>query len=162
MNHNLKSIYNICIEQGFIKDIEYKTFANIVKQFHKDISLEVQLGYRFQPNGELGTFNIIRDIRRGRTIDWGASNKFKQKILDNGGIPFNKETAPNGEEWFIYFEDNNYYKWKWFKRKPTFIKNLIYYMFKPSSKNRRTISQVIKDNPLAAERYGVYKQSSIV
>lgn len=160
MSHNLKSIYKICLENKFIpEDTTYKQFFETLDEFHKDISYKVNRGYKYRPNERLGVFNIIKDIRKGKTIDWGKSNKVKQSIIDAGGIPYNKETAPEGEMWHIYYEDNSYFKWVWFKegKAINFIKNIKYYFFRPCTKNRRSIAQAIKEDELVTEIYGVYK-----
>lgn len=159
MSHNLKTIYKICISKNIIsKDITYKEFFSIINSFHKDISNEIQLGYKFKPNDRLGTFNVVKDIRRGKTINWGASNKLKDAIIQSGGIPYNKENAPSGEKWHIYYSDKDYFKWKWFKEKATeFIKNSKYYMFRACTKNRRTVGKVVKQNELISDNYAICK-----
>lgn len=159
MNHNLKSLYELCIRNGYIKKtIDYKTFSTVAREFHKEISEKVLRGYEFRPAENLGVFHIIKDIRRGKTINWGESNKRKAEIIASGRIPYDKEKAPDGIYYLIYFEDNEYFKWKWFKEKPTqFIRNVKFYLFKPCTYNRRTISKVIKADNLIKENYGVYR-----
>lgn len=34
-------------------------------------------------------------------INWVASNLRKQEIIDNGGVPYSKKNAPDGEFWFV-------------------------------------------------------------
>jgi len=159
MNHNLKTLYKVCIDNGYIApDIDYKTFSILIREFHKEISQRVLRGYKFRPGENLGQFHLVKDIRRGKTIDWGNSNKLKQSIIERGGVPYDKVNAPDGEEWLLYYQDNDYYKWKWFKEtSTTFIKNVKYYIFKPCTTNRRSIAKVIKEDDLITESYGTYK-----
>jgi hypothetical protein len=159
MSHNLKSIYNVCLENEYIpKGITYKEFFTTLNSFHKEISPKIMFGYKFRPNGRLGVFNVVKDIRRGKTINWGDSNKLKAAIIAQGGIPYDKKTAPDGEKWHVYYMDNEYFKWKWFKEGATeFIKNSKYYIFKACTKNRRTVGKVVNENKLVTVNYAVYK-----
>jgi len=111
----------------------------------------------FKPS-QIGIFDIKKDIRRGQSIDWGASNKRKQEIIDSGLTPFNKTTAPDGIEWFIYHEGGDYYKWRWFKDTGAlFISNIKYYTFTATRANLRGLAQCIKQNPFASLDYGIHR-----
>jgi hypothetical protein len=163
MTHNLKTIYKICIDNNFIsKDVTYKQFAEVIRECHIELSYNILRGYRFRPTGQLGDFYLVKDIRRGKTINWGASNKRKQEIIDAGETPLvgkaGTEESNNGKEWLMYFEDNDYFKWLWFKDTATkYLKNVKYYVFKPCTRNRRTIAKVIKEDSFITESYGTYK-----
>lgn len=155
MSHNLKSIYNICVKNELIpKDTTYKEFFTTLNTYHREISDKIMKSYIHKPNEQLGSFNVIRDIRRGKTINWGESNKLKDLLIKTGKVPYNKETAPDGEMWHIYYTDNDYFKWKWFKEGATqYLKNAKYYVFRACSRNRRTVGKVIKEDQLIAENY---------
>ena len=159
IQYNLKNIYLVCLTEGFIsKKIDYKTFSTIIREFNIDISKEILKGYKFSPGNRLGTFNIIKDIRRGKSINWGESNKYKQWLLDHNRLPFDKELAPDGEAWLVYFTDNTYYKWKWFKEGASkYIKNLNNFVFKPVTANRRNIAKVVKEDNFIPEGYVTFK-----
>lgn len=158
--YNTRAIYNLCIEQGIIQkdEIPYRLFYDVIKEFHKGISDKIITdAYQFRPS-EIGIFEIIKDVRRGKTIDWGASKKRKQEIIDEGGVPFNKVSAPNGVEWFVYHSGEDYFKWNWYKIKESnFIKNLKYYIFRAATGNRRAVGSAVKQNPFADLDYGIHR-----
>jgi hypothetical protein len=155
---NTREIYNICVQNGVInkKEIPYKLFYDVIRQFHKQLSDKIIFNtYQFKTN--IGQFEVLRDERRGKSIDWNASKKRKQDIIDSGGTPFNAQTAPHGIKWFIYHE-GDYFKWHWFKDTGiSFIKNIKYYVFKPTSDNRRAVAKAVKNNPFAELDYGVHR-----
>lgn len=156
--YNTRAIYNICIEKGIIQkdEISYRLFYDIIREFHKEISHKIILEtYRFKPS-EIGIFEVIKDIRRGKSINWHASKKRKQEIIDAGGTPYSKLSAPNGIEWFVYHEGEDYFKWHWFKdTSAKFIKNLKFYTFKVATGNRRAVAPAVKQNPFADLDYGI-------
>lgn len=156
--YTLKDIYQLGRLKGLIqKDITYKEFSEVSRDFNKEISSRiVNNAYKF--NFGLGLIELKRSLRRGKSINWDASKKLRQAIIDRGEIPFNKETAPEGAKWLIYFEGKDYYKWKWFKNHIVNLrKNVKYYIFRPMRKNRREIAKVVKENPFADIDYGIYK-----
>lgn len=155
--YNTRAIYNICIEKGILQknEIPYKLFYDIIREFHKEISNKIVFDtYRFKPS-EIGVFEILRLDRKGKSIDWNASKKRKQEIIDAGGTPYSKLNAPNGIEWFVYHE-GDYFKWNWFKDTGAkFVKNLKFYVFKAATGNRRAVAKAIKQNPFADLDYGI-------
>lgn len=156
---NLRDLFIVCIKEGFISpDVEYKTFSTIIREFNIDISTEILKGYKFSPGSRLGIFNLIKDIRRGKTVNWGESNKYRQRLIDQGKVPFDKELAPHGEEWLIFYTDNTYYKWKWFKNGASqYVKHIGNFVFKPVTANRRNIAKVVKEDKFIPENYVTYK-----
>lgn len=147
---NTRAIYLVCLEQGLIKEdtCTYREFYDIVREFNKQISEKIifsQYVYKLP----IGIFNVIKTERynNSKSINWGASKKRKQELIEQGLIPFNKKDAPDGVEWFIYNE-GDYFKWRWFQTKDAkFLKNLIKYHFKATTNNRRAIAKAVKDNP---------------
>jgi hypothetical protein len=156
--YNTRAIYDICVKQDIIdkNEISYRDFFNVIREFHKEISSKIIFDtYRFKPS-EIGVFEIIKDIRRGKSIDWNASKKRKQQLLDDGLVPFSKAEAPDGIKWFVYHEGSDYFKWNWFKDTGAkFIKNIKYYTFKVTTGNRRTVAPAVKQNPFADLDYGI-------
>jgi hypothetical protein len=158
--YNTKAIYTLCVEQGIINKDEfvYKDFYNVIREFHKEIAKKIiNDQYKFKPS-QIGIFEITKDIRRGQSINWGASNKRKQEIIDSGLVPYNKENSPEGIEWFIYHEGGDYYKWRWFKDTGAkFISNIKYYNFQAARANLRGLAKAIKENPFASLEYGIHR-----
>ncbi len=156
--YNTRAIYNLCVEQGILdkNEIPYIQFYHIVREFHREVSQKIIFNtYRFKPS-EIGFFEILKDQRKGKSIDWNASKKRKQEIIAAGGTPYNKAEAPTGIEWFIYHEGSDYFKWNWFKDTGAkFIKNIKYYVFKAATGNRRAVAKAVKQNPFADLDYGI-------
>lgn len=148
--YNTRSIYNLCIEQGLInkETCSYRDFYDVIREFHKGVSNKIIFNeYNFKIN--IGYFKVLRVARKGESINWGASKKRKQELIDSGLTPFNKTTALDGVKWFIYHE-GDYYKWSWFKDKAaTFIKNCKMYKFTPMTGNRRAVAKAVQLNPQA-------------
>lgn len=159
---NTKAIFNICNEKKYIEDIEYKLFAQVVREFNKKISIEILNGYKFHCWG-LGIFEILRVPRKVATINWNASNKFRKELIEKGITPYDKRDHPDGQMWFQYFTDPWYYKWSWYKTKATkYVTNSYYYTFTASFSNKRGIALVVKNNELAELDYELYTKNSIV
>jgi len=157
---NTKAIFKHAIENKLLpEDTDYVTFYNVVREFHKEIAIKIMNGYEFKPGYLLGNFHIVKDLRKGKTINWGASNKRKQELIDQGITPFNKATAPNGVEWFIYYTDNKYYRWRWLKDiRKNFTKRMKYYMFSAAANNRKALGKIVKANQdIILENYVTYK-----
>lgn len=161
---NIRSIYDLCLEKEYIiSSLTYNEFNKIVRDFNKEIADKILKGYKFQPGFRLGLFNIVRDIRRGQTIDWGASNKLKKEILAKGEILYDKEKNPEGKEWLLYYLDNEYFKWKWSKiGTAKYTPNILFFMFRASSRNRRIIGKIVREDKSIIDNYGEYKQVSIL
>ena len=86
-------------------------------------------GKEFKMGNNLSTLAIVRMNRDPRipAIDWGESNKYKDELLENGELLFNKETG-EGIKWHIYYTDGEYLKYYWRKGKCT-VKNKSVYRF---------------------------------
>lgn len=141
--------------------VSYKVFSEILREFHKQISDEIVSGYRFNPLKRLGTFRILCCDRTSKAtkfgdINWPESNKKKQELIDKGITPKDKDN-PDGEDWFIYYTDPFYFKWKWHKKtNHTYVKNMLYYFFKPTWHNKKKLSKEIKNNPLMTIGNDIY------
>lgn len=151
----LRDIYDLLITEGIIdkKEIPFKEFRPVIKEFYKLISNEIIFkAYKFTV-GEIGEFKIVRDKRRGKSINWGASNKRKQELIDAGEVPFNKDNAPDGVKWFIYHE-GDYFKWQWYKSH-TYVKNINVTAFRATRTNRVAVGAAVKNDPFAETTYGI-------
>lgn len=159
---NTKYIYNLCIEKGYIQDVDYKTFSLVIREFNKEISDKILKGYKFKAVN-LGIFEVLRVPRKKATINWNDSKKYKQELIEKGITPYSRDENPDGEKWFIYFTDPWYFKWVWFKTKASkYVGNLFYYTFTASFDNKRGIAKAIKNNNLAELDYELYTKNSIV
>lgn len=156
--YRLKEIYKIAIDNNLLpKNIEYKDFYYIVRDFNKSVSNKI-INDHYKFAFGLGLIEVLRTNRKGKSIDWHTSKQLKQALIDSGKTPFNKETAPEGEKWFVYFEGKDYFKWHWFKDKGCdFVKNVKYYVFKPMADNIKKVGKAVKENPFADLDYGIHK-----
>ena len=92
----------------------------------------------------LGTLAIYIATHVKPRIDWGESNKMKQCILDEGGIPKNIAN-PDGEKWLIYRTDKDYPFVKYLYNKAIF--NLQYYTISISNYNNCNRDGIVETKP---------------
>lgn len=129
--------------------LTYNAFFNIIEEFNKAISKEIISGYVFK--SPLGVIEIVKRKRKHKqlAINWSLSLKRKQQLIGEGKIPFDKENAPNGEHWYIYFTDNTRYKWTW-----TRAYNIYNWMgFYPTVNNNRQLGRAINKNEELKDTY---------
>jgi len=117
---------------GSLRDIDYKSYSEIVNLIGEEISKGVLLGNKYLFKKTLGNITIGRFPKTpGKlTIDWARSNKNKQEILNRGGVP--RLGDNNGENWLMYREDESYLAFNW-NRDGIKIKNGVYYSFKATN-----------------------------
>lgn len=137
--------------------ISIEIYKYVIKTFNKRIVEKILEGYKFNLGANLG-FIAIKRLKRNHnrlSINWGASKKLKKEIIERGGIPYNKETAPDGEKWFVYYTDDYKHLWFW-KRSWCTVKNKSFYAFRPTtgkSGNIKKLVKYIKDNPFVVTKY---------
>lgn len=83
-------------------------------------------------------------------IDWFASHKLKEEIIERGGTPQDKDEAPDGEKWLITYDlDKPYARFYWKKVQCT-VKNKTVYKFSPTrglKGNKERLTKRIKNSP---------------
>lgn len=119
-------------EYNNIKDSEInKNIYNfIIREFNLSISeLIVKEQYVLKMGYRLGNLECVRKTPKRKPINWDASNKNKQRLLDEGKIPYYKEDEKKAKEkglkykgikWLIRYNEDNVYvnhynKYKYFK-----------------------------------------------
>jgi hypothetical protein len=126
----------------------YEVYLKMLGYSNLEIAKEILRGgyYTF---GNAGKVYIREKARtflfKGRTvklpIDWGTSNKYKARLLEEGKIPYDQTDAPNGIKWHVYHNSDFGY-WFWWEA-GYFIENRGFFKFIPSKftkrGNRRTI-----------------------
>lgn len=133
---NAEALYKICRENNLLdENIPYKEFAMVAKEFNKEISREIVDGYSF--NTPIGVLSIIKCRKGSKAINWQLSLRNKQRLIDEGKTPYNKENAPEGERWFIYYTDTLRFKWQW-KKGPKIKK---WFGFIPCIANKRVLGK---------------------
>ena len=102
MTHTLTDIY-----KNYAKDVDSSidstVFRMLCSEFNMDIIDHILEGYMFNMGNQLSNISVKRVIRDNAkpTIDWGASNKYKKELLDQGEDLYNKETG-QGTKWYIF------------------------------------------------------------
>lgn len=157
ISYRLKDIHKIALERNSVSEnINYSDYYNFVRLFNRKICKEIiEKNYKF--NTGFGIIEIKKKPRTKPIINWGESNKLKQELINKGLTPFNKETSPDGINWFIYYETSITYKWNWFKDGSTmFIKDLNCWKFIPMTGNKKNLGRVISKDPFAELKYGIH------
>lgn len=157
--HSTKTIYKLLKEDNLIKE-DYSIFYKVIDSFNKELAKSVVQGYVFNYTG-IGKLRVIKDIRRGKSINWAASKKYKQELIDRGEIPYDKVNSPNGKFWFIYFDDINYFKLIWTKpANLDFLPNLKHYVYTVTKDNRLMLAKALKTNPDLSIVYELRSENS--
>ena len=85
--------------------------------------------YNFgQGLSRLGISYVLRSPNSKPIMDWGASNKLKKQLIEEGHTVKTAET-PNGIKWLLFRTDAGYCFWKWLKRE-SFVPNKKMYRFR--------------------------------
>lgn len=102
-------LYLETLEKQRISFVLYKA---IIKKFNTKISNEIVFNqYTFNLGYNLGSLFLAHKRVEKTIVNWGESYKLKDKIIENGGIPYyteeHEEATKNGEEylgekWLIY------------------------------------------------------------
>lgn len=141
LNYNkvIKQIKEKSIELSKLEllRIPYEAYSDILMEMNREIMKSVLNGYIFSFGSKTGRLFIKEieniDYRTGdikQRVDWGSSWKYHDQLIEEGKVPYNSKTAPDGVKWFIYFTDEFSY---WFKLTSRFLKNRRYYRFIPTN-----------------------------
>lgn len=82
----------------------------------------------------LGYLSIVR-VKRNytskntRNINWPASHRRKEQLLEEGKVPYSKTNAPDGVKWFVYFTGEDYYLRFYWDKYVAQVKNKSVYRF---------------------------------
>lgn len=101
-----------------VYDITYRQFADIQIDFMKLLIIEILKGYKFIIPYIVVKIGIIRKERTIRQINWEASDKLREELIEKGEIPaqwknkekdkFDNPVLTNNNKWMVFFTD----KWK--------------------------------------------------
>lgn len=131
-------------------------FNATVYHFNYNMIKEVLMGARFRLGHKVGGITVIEKERTTflvgtevtKNINWCASKINKQRLIDEGKVPYSKLFAPHGEKWFIYHDEPYTYWYKW--TSSIFNKLVIGLVFKPlayvtvNKKERAVIEKNVK------------------
>jgi predicted GNAT family acetyltransferase len=132
------------------KKVPLVVYKQIVKEFNKNVlKLIVEQGLTYSCPHGCGVLKVKRkenqvEIRR---VNWELSNKIKKRIQRDGGTPYNKDYAPNGEKWLVY-HSNDFDCWLAWGKSSSSVLNSSYYSFKPAKTAIKALLDFRKLNPL--------------
>lgn len=100
----------------FITENEYRFIHSHFWTHITDIM--VKTGYELKLGYKLGKLLPKAKKNKGASSkipDWENSLKNKQAIIDRGGTPYHRDTAPDGEKWFVKYDQEYGVYWHWEK-----------------------------------------------
>jgi len=135
------TLHKLLYERLVKSIMPYEVYLKILGYSDIEIAKHILKGgyYTFGNAGKL----YIREKERtflfnGRLVklpvDWGTSNKYKAKLIEEGKIPYDQTTAPNGIKWHVY-HNSDYAYWFWWEAGA--IQNRGFFKFIPSKFCRR-------------------------
>ncbi len=135
-NKRLIHSIQVSIQKGeaFKQKFNLDKYIAIIKLLNIEISKHVLKGGMYSFSKDLSHIYIKEKLRDTRTnnINWGESNKLKQKLINEGITPYDKLLNPDGEKWFVYHTNTYNYWWKWNNHFCNF-ENVKYYTFIPTA-----------------------------
>lgn len=133
MIFNLPDIYKQYYQTELNGDLPYSLYRDLIYDFNEMVMDQLIYDQKVLPMGNaLGPLSIERFMRgkitSQKSINWPLSFQRKQEIIDSGGIPYSKEHAPDGEKWFVYFDNDKVARFRWNKWRCS-VKNHPLYSF---------------------------------
>lgn len=155
MMYNLPDIYKFYRDTG--GDQEYSVFSAVCQEFNQRIMDEVVLkGGKFDMGSYMSTISIIRIGRnfRKKRVNWKASLEYKQELLDQGKILYDPATG-EGEKWFIYYTNDWYCRFYWYKFHAKIVNKTVYRFVasRGSSGNKDKLAALLSEDDLAYLRF---------
>lgn len=131
--------------------MSYKDYISVIHRYNKLIVEAVAKGQKWNLPFNMGSIATTIDSRRfdSKVINWPASNKLKQEIIDSGGTP-RERGSTEGENWIVYYTDEFFCRIKWDKKntKGNSVKNWKIYKFTPAWGFKRYLSKKLKEDEL--------------
>lgn len=119
--------------------VPYWMYREVIGRICKKASANIIAGGTLNLQNNLGYIRIkkIRRNYKKAVPDWGASNREKAKLVEQGITP-KDQTHPEGENWIVFFTDPWYLRWAWVKAGVCRVKNQTVYLFRPTSNRSKT------------------------
>jgi len=132
-----KHMYNVFPKKNLADE---KTFNSVIELFNLKVSNALAEGKSIST--EVGFFSVARNIKsdKRKVVDWATSNRNKREILKNGGTPYNKESAPQGQEWLVYHTNTSIFK-TIFKPNLKIAKNIAFFKLKCYKDHRKRVAK---------------------
>jgi len=118
---NLPDIYKRHYKTDLKGELPYSTYRDLVYEFNDMVMDSVIYDSAvFHMGNGLSSISIDRfprtfNTNAMRSINWPASNTKREAIRQRGDIPYSKDKAPDGEQWFIYFMSDFVIRFRWYK-----------------------------------------------
>jgi hypothetical protein len=141
--------------------ISYTDFKQIILIHNKFISEAIIENKPYLISYQVGTIEarLVERNHKNIKVNFGATNKKKRELLASGVKEedlYNKVSNPTGIKYIHYHIDDDYGRISWDKGK---LRNIRYYMFKPSVSNslkngfKNRFSQAMKERPELKRKY---------
>lgn len=154
--HAYKFYLNELSEAENPNKLTKKEFIDVCSEFNIRVMDRILEGEVFYMGFNLSSLSIVRvetDFNKPK-INWLESNKFREKLLSEGKIPYSKEN-PEGIKWFVYYLNDFYYRFYWSKFN-VMVKNKTVYRFFPSrgkKGNKEKLIHMMKNDELAYTKF---------
>ena len=157
MNHTITHIHQSYCDA--VEEIDKNLFKELCFDFNEEVIDMILEGGEFNMGNNLSTISVLRMERdpNKRVIDWAESNKYKAELIANGNKLYNNTTG-EGVRWHIYYTDDYYCKYYWYKGRCK-IKNKSVYRFDASrgiKGNKEKLTRLLKKDDLAYLRFKKY------
>ena len=139
--------------------ISYKLYSFIIKSFNKKIVKAIIKGYEFSFGFGLSNTRVRKKKRTKAAINWLESNIEKQRLIDNGKIPFkvtkrDEQGRPlennGGVKWYIYHISDWTY-WYYWRKEKCIVANSLLYSFVPTGNNHKGTGVLQQLNALSED-----------
>ncbi len=154
MNHTITNIYEDY--NSNIEAIDKNLFKELCFDFNEMIIDMLLEGGEFNMGNNLSTISILRMDRnpQRKVIDWVESNKYKAELVKNK-IKLYDDSTGEGTKWHIYYTDDYYCKYYWYKGRCK-VKNKSVYRFDASrgiKGNKEKLTRLLQNDDLAYLRF---------
>lgn len=115
MDFNTPELYKFYKKES--GELSKEMFTELCQEFNQRVMDDIILkGGKFNMGDNLSTLSIGRIERNysNKQVDWAASKKLKQQLLDEGKKLYDDSTK-EGEKWLVYFTNDWYCRFYWNK-----------------------------------------------
>jgi len=157
VNHTITHIYEDY--NSNVEAIDKNLFKEICFDFNEMVIDMILDGGEFNMGNNLSTISILRMDRdpQRRVIDWVESNKYKAELVKKKIKLYDVSTG-EGTKWHIYYTDEYYCKYYWYKGRCK-VKNKSVYRFDASrgiKGNKEKLTRLLQNDDLAYLRFKKY------
>ncbi len=127
--------------------IDYHLYKKILSLYFIKAGVKMIEGFNLNLEHGLGYLYIMRQERNPASkprLNKGESFRLKKQLEEKGGI--------EGDNWKVYYTDDEFTRTNWFKPYSDFIRNIEFYKFAPAGGQagkgfKQLMSRTISSNP---------------